>query len=110
MNISHDHQYIGACPVVPSKFCGYQQGELTPYHISRVLLEELDFHGLVNLVEYEQGPMTLVRWSYPPCRSRRNTARGHHWVARLLTLRTTVLRYLERLYRVINEWSTRITP
>src|SRR3954466_3284837 len=36
--------------------------------LSRVLLEELDFRGLVTLAANEQGPSTPVHWSYPPCR------------------------------------------
>src|ERR1041385_2136541 len=51
---------VGACPVVPPSHCGYQQGEPSPYLVSRVLLVELDFRGLVTLARYEQGPSTPV--------------------------------------------------
>src|SRR3954466_14955247 len=62
-----DHQYIGAFPVIPSKICGYRQGEPSPYLVSRVLLEELNFRGLVTLAANDQGTSTPVHWSYPPC-------------------------------------------
>ena len=45
---------VAACPVVPSKLCGYRQGEPSPYLISRVLLEEPDFRGLVTLADNDQ--------------------------------------------------------
>ena len=51
---------VAACLVVPSKVRGYRQGEPSPYLISRVLLEKLDFRSLVTLAEYDQGPSTPV--------------------------------------------------
>src|SRR3954468_7044958 len=51
---------VGACPVVPPSHCGYRQGEPSPYLVSRVLLAELDFRGLVTLARYAQGPSTPV--------------------------------------------------
>src|SRR4051794_32532034 len=51
---------VGACPVVPPSHCGYRQGEPSPYLVSRVLLVELDFRGLVTPARYEQGPSTPV--------------------------------------------------
>src|SRR3954469_3409483 len=90
MNSSQDHQYIGACPVVPSKLCGYRQGEPSPYLVSRVLLEELDFRGFGNSRGQRSGAKHTGTLVVPSLSSRRNTTRGHHWVARLLPLRTTV--------------------
>jgi len=55
-------------PCRPVKARGYQQGEPSPYLVSRVLLEELDFRGLVTLADNDQGPSTPVHRSYPPCR------------------------------------------
>src|SRR3954451_12290140 len=34
---------VGACPIVPPSSCGYQQGEPSPYLVSRLLFEEIDF-------------------------------------------------------------------
>src|SRR3954465_10891801 len=51
---------VGAYPVVPPSHCGYQQGEPSPYLVSRVPLVEFDFCGLVTLARYEQGPSTPV--------------------------------------------------
>ena len=51
---------VSACPVVPPSLCGYRQGEPSPYLVSRVLLEKLDFCSLVTLMRYEQGPSTPV--------------------------------------------------
>src|SRR3954463_8090924 len=51
---------VGACPVVPRSHCGYRQGEPSPYLVSRVLLVELDFRGLITPARYEQGPSTPV--------------------------------------------------
>ena len=59
---------VGACPVVPPSLCGYRQGEPSPYLVSCVLLEELDFRSLVTLAANDQGPSTPVHRSYPPCR------------------------------------------
>ena len=52
-------------PCRPTNYCGYQQGEPSPYLISRVLLEELDFRGLVSLAANDQDPSTPVHRSYP---------------------------------------------
>ena len=51
----------GCLPCRPTKSCGYRQGEPSPYLVSRVLLVELDFRGLVTLAEYEQGASTPLR-------------------------------------------------
>src|SRR3954471_11756843 len=85
-----DHQYIGAFPVVPSKLCGYRQGEPSPYLVSRVLLEELDFRSFGNSRGQRSGAKYTVTLVVPSLSSRRNTTRGHRWVARLLPLRKTV--------------------
>src|SRR3954465_5521832 len=107
---SQDHQYIGACPVVPPSHCGYQQGEPSPYLASRVLLGELDFRGLVTLAANDQGPSTPVNWSYPPCSPVAIPLAGTVGSPDFLPEGQPLLRYLEQLYRVNNEWSTRITP
>src|SRR3954471_598021 len=102
MNSSQDHQYISACLVVPSNLCGYRQGEPSPYLVSRVLLEELDFRGLVTLADNDQGPSTPVHWSYPPCRSVAIPLAGTVGSPDFLPLGTTVFRTLGWLYRVSN--------
>src|SRR4051812_2275118 len=91
MNSGQDNQYIGACPVVPSKLCGYRQGEPSPYLVSHVLLEELDFRGFGNSRSQRSGVKHTGTLVVPSLSSRRNTSRGHRWVARLLPLRTTVV-------------------
>ena len=65
---------------------GYRQGDPSPYLISRVLLEELDFRGLVTLADNDQGPGPPLT-GIPALSSRRNTSRGHRWVTRLLTFK-----------------------
>ena len=44
-----------ACPVVPPSLCGYRKGEPSPYLVSRVLLEELDFRSFGNSREIRAG-------------------------------------------------------
>ena len=39
----------GRLPYRPVNSCGYQQGEPSPYLVSRVLLEELDFRSLQGI-------------------------------------------------------------
>ena len=46
---------VAACPVVPPSLCGYRQGQPSPYLVSRVLLEELDFRSLGNSREIRAG-------------------------------------------------------
>ena len=71
-------------PCRPVTARGYRQGDPSPYLISRVLLEELDFRGLVTLADNDQGPGPLLT-GIPVLSSRRNTSHGYHWVTRLLT-------------------------
>ena len=66
-------------PCRPVKARGYQQGEPSPYLVSHVLLEELDFHGLVTLAANEQvqAHLPLPEQVAAILSSRRNTSRGH---------------------------------
>ena len=82
---------VGACPVVPPSHCGYRQGEPSPYLVSRVLLVELDFRGFGNSRSQRSRAKHTGTLVVPSLSSRRNTSRGHRWVARLLPLRTTVV-------------------
>jgi len=54
-----------------------------------VLLEELDFRGLVTLAANEQvqAHFPLPEQVAAVLSSRRNTSRGHRWVTRLLTFK-----------------------
>src|SRR3954462_3410222 len=46
----------GRLPCRPTNSCGYQQGEPSPYLISRLLFEELDFRTTEYLSAIEQVP------------------------------------------------------
>src|SRR3954463_14429917 len=48
----------GHLPCRPTNSCGYQQGEPSPYLISRVLFEELYFRttGYITAIEQVPGP------------------------------------------------------
>ena len=102
---------VGACPVVPPSLCVYRQGEPSPYLVSRVLLVELDFRGLVTLARYEQGPSTPVTSVVPSLPfptiylSRAPLGRPT-----FLPLRTTGFRTVGINYRVSNDRNTRVTP
>src|SRR4051812_41445905 len=61
-------------PCRPTKSCGYQQGEPSPYLISHVLLEYLDFCTAGYLTANEQGPGP--RWYPPVLSSRYNPCAG----------------------------------
>src|SRR3954469_14040776 len=72
-------------PCRPVKARGYRQGEPSPYLVSRVLLEELDFRGFGNSRSQRSGAKHTGTLVVPSLSSCRNTTRGHRWVARLLT-------------------------
>src|SRR3954471_19452453 len=76
-------------PCRPVKARGYRQGEPSPYLVSRVLLEELDFRGFGNSRGQRSGAKHTGTQVVPSLSSRRNTSRGHRWVARLLTFKDT---------------------
>ena len=58
---------FGACPIVPPSSCSYQQGELTPYLVSHMLLVELDFRttGYLSATNKYQARRTPVESTCP---------------------------------------------
>src|SRR3954469_9578165 len=62
---------VGACPVVPSSHCGYQQGEPSPYLVSRLLRRaRLSYYKASH--GHEQGPDPrwypfVLSFQYNPC-------------------------------------------
>src|SRR3954471_515040 len=57
----------GRLPCRPTNSCGYQQGEPSPYLVSRLLFEELDFHttGYLSATNKYQARRTLVEYTCP---------------------------------------------
>src|SRR3954468_10045606 len=75
-------------PCRPTNSCGYRQGELSPYLVSRVLFEELDFRTTGCLTDNEQGPGP--RWYPPVLPSRSNPCAGTVGSPDSLPVRTPV--------------------
>src|SRR3954464_1610255 len=57
----------GHLPYRPTNSCGYQQGELSPYLVSRLLFEELDFRttGYLSSTNKYQAHRTPVGYICP---------------------------------------------
>src|SRR3954468_14241603 len=78
-------------PCRPVKARGYRQGEPSLYLVSRVLWVELDFRGFGNSRGKRSGAKHTGTLVIPSLSSRRNTSRGHRWVARILPLWTAAV-------------------
>src|SRR4051812_19787970 len=78
----------GRLPYRLTTLCGYQQGEPSPYLISRVLLEELNFRTTWYLTANKQG--LGPRWYPPVLPSRHNPCAGTIGSPDSLPIRTLV--------------------
>src|SRR3954465_477157 len=84
----------GRLPCRPTNSCGYQQGEPSPYLVSRLLFGELDFPTTGYLTAIKQVPdPTYTGGIHLSCRSNTIPCAGTVGSPDSLPLRTTVFQY-----------------